>query len=126
MNGRRNGRRTPGRAARRLPAAVLAGLAATVPAGAFDLGGGTYLCERGVEVPVSYVNGAEGSVAVLHVEGRLVTLPVAPSASGARYAWPSDGSGYVWWTRGEEATLSWHDGATSEEVTLLAGCRLNP
>lgn len=109
----------------RLAAAALAALAAA-PAGAFDLGGGTYLCERGVEVPVSYVNGAEGSVAVLHVEGRLVTLPAARSASGARYAWPSDGSGYVWWTKGEEATLYWHDGATSGEVALLGNCRLQP
>lgn len=115
---------------RPLPAAVAAGIAAAVAAPAFagfDLQGGTYLCDRGVEVPVSYVNAAEGSVAVLHVEGRLVTLPIAPSASGARYAWPSDGSGYVWWTKGEEATLYWHDGATSgEEVTLLSGCRLKP
>ncbi len=109
----------------RLAAAALAVIAAA-PAGAFDLGGGTYLCERGVEVPVSYVNGGGDSVAVLHVEGRLVTLPIAPSASGARYAWPSDGSGYVWWTKGDEATLYWRDGTTSEEVALLDGCRLKP
>ncbi len=122
-----------GRGANRLlPAAVAAGIAAAVAAPAlaeFDLRGGTYLCERGVEVPVSYVNGADGSVAVLHVEGRLVTLPIAPSASGARYAWPSDGSGYVWWTKGEEATLYWHDGTTSgaeAEAMLLADCRLKP
>ena len=120
------GRRTN----RFLPVAVVAGIAAAAPAFAeFDLQGGSYLCDRGVEVPVSYVNGADGSVAVVHVEGRLVTLPIAPSASGARYAWPSDGSGYVWWTRGEEATLYWHDGTTAGEtgeVVLLAGCRLKP
>ncbi len=114
---------------RGLPA--LLGAAAFAAAGspaAAELGlrGGTYLCDRGVEVPVSYVNADDGSVAVLHVEGRLVTLTIAPSASGARYAWPSDGSGYVWWTRGEEATLYWRDGATGDEVALLSGCRTQP
>ncbi len=91
-----------------------------------ELTGGTYICDRGVELPVSYVNGGDGSVAVLYVEGRLITLPIGPSASGARYVWPSDGSGYVWWTKGDTATLYWHDGATSEEVTLYAECKLKP
>ncbi len=98
-----------------------------LPASAqLDLTGGTYLCDRGVEVPVSYVNGADDSVAILYLEGRLITLPIGASASGARYVWPSDGSGYVWWTKGDAATLYWHDGATSQEVTLYAGCTLKP
>jgi membrane-bound inhibitor of C-type lysozyme len=106
-------------------AAALGAFALAAPASAgMDTLGATYLCERGVEVPVSYVNGSDGSVAVLYVEGRLITLPIAISASGARYAWPSDGSGYVWWTKGETATLYWRDGATSEEVTLHAECRM--
>jgi membrane-bound inhibitor of C-type lysozyme len=107
------------------PTLVAAGLMAAPPAVAqLDTKGGTYLCDRGVEVPVAYVNGAGDSVAVLHLEGRLITLPVGPSGSGARYAWPSDGSGYVWWTKGDTAMLLWHDGATSEEVTLYAACKL--
>lgn len=111
--------------ARLAAAAILAGLVLAAPARAgMDIQGGTYLCDRGVELPVSYINGSDGSVAVLHVEGRLITLPGAPSASGARYAWPSDGSGYVWWTKGDEATLYWRDGATSEEVALYAMCRM--
>lgn len=106
---------------------VALSFALALPARAqLDLAGGTYRCDRGVEVPVSYVNGAEGSVAVLYLEGRLVTLPIGPSASGARYVWPSDGAGYVWWTRGDEATLYWRDSATSQEVTLYADCKLRP
>lgn len=111
----------------RLVAALLPPLFLPLPAFAeLDLGGGTYLCDRGVELPVSYVNSVDGSVAVLYAEGRMITLLITESASGARYAWPSDGSGYVWWTKGETGTLSWHDGATSEEVTLYAECRLAP
>lgn len=110
-------------AARLAAAAALSALA--VPAAAdLALQGGTYLCDRGVELPVSYVNGSDGSVAVLYVEGRLITLLNEPAGSGARYAWPSDGSGYVWWTKGDTATLYWRDGAASEEVALYAECRM--
>ena len=84
----------------------------------------TFRCERGVEIPVTFVIAADGSVAVLTVEGRQIALPQAVSGSGARYAWPSDGSGYVFWTKGDEATLSWADGATSQEVTLYGACRV--
>jgi membrane-bound inhibitor of C-type lysozyme len=107
------------------PALLAAGvLAASAADAQLDLKGGTYLCDRGVEVPVSYVNGADDSVAVLYLEGRLITLPVGPSGSGARYVWPSDGSGYVWWTKGDTATLLWRDGATGTEETLYSGCRM--
>ena len=107
----------------RLAAALALLLAA--PANAEpDLSGGTYLCDRGVTLPVSYINASDGSVVVLYVEGRLVTLPIGMSASGARYVWPSDGSGYVWWTKGDTATLSWHDGESGTEQPLYAECRL--
>ncbi|MCA0272882.1 MAG: MliC family protein [Proteobacteria bacterium] len=87
-------------------------------------GGGTYICNRDVEIPVAYVNADDGSIAVLHVEGRLITLYNEPAASGARYAWPSDGSGYVWWTKGDTATLYWRDGETDTEAVLYAECRV--
>jgi membrane-bound inhibitor of C-type lysozyme len=67
----------------------------------------TYTCDRGVEVPATYVNGPDQSLAVLNVEGRQITLVGEAAASGARYGWPSDGSNYVWWTKGTEATLYW-------------------
>jgi membrane-bound inhibitor of C-type lysozyme len=85
-----------------------------------------YKCERGVEVPATYVNAAEGSVVVLNVEGQQITLRHVPAASGARYEWPSDGSGYVWWTKGAEASLFWKDAEKGEEVTLFALCAEKP
>ncbi|WP_435170508.1 MliC family protein [Falsirhodobacter sp. 1013] len=84
---------------------------------------GSYTCDRGVQVPVTYVNAEDLSVAVLNVEGSQITLQVEPSASGARYGWPSDGSHYVWWTKGPDATLLWHDGEKGEEVELTSCTR---
>ncbi|MFN3576982.1 MAG: MliC family protein [Tabrizicola sp.] len=79
----------------------------------------TYGCDRGVQVPATYVNGPDQNLAVIHVDGRQITLVGEPAASGARYGWPSDGSGYVWWTKGDEATLSWK---TAEGETPLLTC----
>lgn len=83
-----------------------------------------YLCARGVEVPVVYfTDGDGGSVAVLTVEGRQIVLWPEPAASGVRYGWPSDGSNYVWWSRGQhEAVLLWHDGATGTDTVILDNC----
>lgn len=82
-----------------------------------------YLCERGVEVPVTYVN-AEGteSVVVLNVEGGQITLIQEMSGSGARYGWPSGGSHYIWWSKGDTATLLWRDGETTVEEPLYSEC----
>lgn len=80
-----------------------------------------YLCERGVEVPVTYVNAPDLSLAVLNVEGTQITLEIETSASGARYGWPSDGAHYIWWTKGETAFLMWSEGG--EEKTILDGCQ---
>ncbi len=79
----------------------------------------TYRCDRGVEVPTTYVNGPDQSLVVLNVEGRQITLVNEPAASGARYAWPSDGSNYVWWTKGNAATLFW---TSPEGETPLLTC----
>ena len=79
-----------------------------------------YTCDRGVEVPATYVNGADQSLAIIHVEGNQITLVNEPAASGARYGWPSDGSTYVWWTKGDEATLDWK---TPEGETVLLTCK---
>ncbi|SHI67373.1 MliC family protein [Wenxinia saemankumensis] len=104
-------------------AALLAALLAPGVAAA-ELRTMRYVCERGVEVPVVYVPDAEPAAAVIGVEGGMYALEAEQAASGVRYGWPSDGSHYVWWTRGtEEAMLLWSDGETGEEVTLLAECR---
>ncbi|MBL9074895.1 MliC family protein [Tabrizicola sp.] len=82
-----------------------------------------YLCDRGVEVPATYINGADQGLVVIHVDGQQITLINEPAASGARYGWPSDGSNYVWWTKGDEATLSWK---TPEGETPLLTCAIAP
>lgn len=82
-----------------------------------------YLCDRGVEVPATYINGPDQSLAVIHVEGSQITLINEPAASGARYGWPSDGSNYVWWTKGDEATLYWK---TPEGETPILTCAIAP
>lgn len=80
-----------------------------------------YTCDRGVVVPATYVNAADLSLAVIHVEGAQITLYNEPAASGARYGWPSDGANYVWWTKGDEATLYWKE--AGEETPILQNCK---
>jgi membrane-bound inhibitor of C-type lysozyme len=99
---------------------VLPGMAAAD----MQMTNGRYSCDRGVEVPATYVTDAEQSIAVIHVDGTQITLFSEEAASGVRYGWPSDGSHYVWWTKGNEATLYWHDGETGEEAALLENCKM--
>jgi membrane-bound inhibitor of C-type lysozyme len=91
----------------------------TVLAAAPEFQSVTYVCDRGVQVPTTYVNTADGNLVVLMVDGRQITLLNEPAGSGARYGWPSDGSNYVWWTKGAEATLYWK---TPEGETPLLTC----
>lgn len=79
-----------------------------------------YTCDRDVEVPVVYVTDGADGVAVLNVDGRQIQLYMEPAASGVRYGWPSDGSNYVWTTKGTTATLLWKDGAAGTETPILA------
>lgn len=79
-----------------------------------------YSCDRGVEIPATYVTGAEGGLVVIHIEGRQITLLGEPAASGARYGWPSDGSNYVWWKTDDGATLYWK---TPEGEAALLTCK---
>ncbi|MFK7881134.1 MliC family protein [Roseobacter sp.] len=83
----------------------------------------TYLCERSVELPVVFVTDKTGAgIAVLLVEGALVTLEATPTASGVRYAAAPNESGYVWWTKGDAAMLTWFDAATGQETPVYSEC----
>ncbi|MBI6628997.1 MliC family protein [Pontibaca salina] len=85
----------------------------------------TYICERGVEVPVIYVNPSHGddpALAILMAEGQLVRLKQEVSASGARYGWPADGSSYEWWEHQGTAMLNWIDGETDESSPIYRAC----
>lgn len=92
-----------------------------VPATAQDFTGASYVCDRDVRVPATYINGPDQSLVVINVDGNQITLIGETAASGARYGWPSDGSNYVWWTKGDEATLYWK---TPEAETLLLTCKV--
>ena len=85
-----------------------------------------YQCDRGVQIPATYVTDTEEAIVILHVEGQQITLYRQSAASGVRYGWPSDGSNYVWLTQGDTATLSWRDGTDQTEAPLVEGCRVLP
>ena len=81
-----------------------------------------YSCDRGVEVPVTYVNADDQSVVTLNIDGRQISLYQEKAASGLRYGWPSDGSNYVWVTKDDAATLYWKD-ETRTETPILTDCK---
>ncbi len=105
-----------------LIAAVLAACPAAVAA-EVTVTSTHYVCERGVVVPVTYVNGTDPAMAFLVAEGKLVALREVPSASGAFYAAFDEQDGYRWRTKGEEAFLAWLAADhTAEETVLLTDC----
>ena len=110
----------------KLAIALVLGLVPLAAQAEIDLVTQRYTCERGVEIPVAYVRAEGSTVVVLTVEGRQIALYQDISASGTRYAWPSDGAGYVWWTKGDGATLLWKDGAAGTETVLLSDCKVAP
>ena len=75
------------------------------PAAAQDVATVSYTCDRGARIEATYLNTDQGSWAVVTVEGRQVAFAVAESASGARYLAVDPGLPYVWWTKGDTATL---------------------
>ena len=105
---------------RLLAVALLAGLAATPALAETDVVTARYLCDRDVSLPATFVNAPDLSVVVMTVDGWQITLFGEPAASGARYGWPSDGSNYVWWTKGNEVTLYWK---TPEGEAPLLTCK---
>jgi membrane-bound inhibitor of C-type lysozyme len=100
-------------------AALILASSATAAVAAPEFTSQRYTCDRGVEVPATYVNSAEGGLVVINVDGNQITLMSEPAASGARYGWPSDGSNYVWWTKDDAATPYWK---TPEGETVLLTC----
>jgi len=105
----------------RAPVLLPMTLAFACPAAGQSFSTQTYTCDRGIEVPATYVVGPDTDLAVINVDGRQITLRAEPAASGVRYSWPSDGSVYVWWTKGDEATLFWK---TPEGETPLLTCAI--
>lgn len=80
-----------------------------------------YTCDRGASVYATYVIAEDDSSVVLAVEGQQVALAQQISASGAKYGPPEGEPGYIWWTKGDEATL-YAQGKTPDEDVSLASC----
>lgn len=84
----------------------------------------TYTCERGVIVPSVYATLETGeNVAVIGVDSKQIGLIQVEAASGVKYAPLEDIAGYIWWTKGNEASLYFRIGPNgSEEMTVLQDC----
>ncbi|MDU9003643.1 MliC family protein [Sedimentitalea todarodis] len=84
----------------------------------------SYLCERNVMVPVTFINPSDGpALAVMQVEGKQVALRALHSASGVRYVAFDEQDSYRLYTKGDEAFVM-HMAAdhTAEEVWILRDC----
>lgn len=83
-----------------------------------------YQCERGVTLPVTYLNTASGGAyAVLQVDGQQIPMSIAVSASGARYVSIDEGRNYSWHTKSDTGILSWQPaGDASEDAVVLKEC----
>lgn len=101
-----------------LAAACAATTASAQPA---DLIPVTFTCERGVEVPVVFVNSESGeSYAVALIDGRMLGMRRAVSASGARYRSGDGADAYELWTKGNTAMVS--VGADGNDTVLFQDC----
>lgn len=82
-----------------------------------------YTCARGAQVEAVYLTDAQRSLAVVMVEGRMVAFETVVSASGAKYAAMAGApQPYVWWTKGDQATLF----ATDDGDAILTDCIAHP
>lgn len=80
----------------------------------------TYHCERGVELQTVYVNPGDGEGAVIvQIDGRMLVLPQAISASGARYR-GQEPTPYEFWSKGDTAFVAY--GPEDNPNTILNNC----
>ncbi|WP_102875653.1 MliC family protein [Phaeobacter inhibens] len=97
-------------------------LASATMISAAELNSETYICDHGAQVLANYINTDNSSFAILAFEGRQMAFEVTQSASGARYM--SGGGDWVWWTKGNDASLSYFRGAS--EVIVYQMCKTMP
>ena len=99
-----------------------AGLAATTAAAqGDDLISVTYVCEGAVEIPVIFVNPADGpGYAVARIGDNLVGLRSVIAGSGARYRSGDGLEAYQLWSKGDTATIS--VGPERQDKVLFRDC----
>ena len=101
----------------------VAGLALLLPQTALaqqEISAVNYVCDRDVMLHAIYMHGQDLNQVLIKTEASQVLLPGKRTASGARYGQSSNGTGFVWWTKGDEATLYWK---TPEGETPLLTCK---
>lgn len=76
----------------------------------------SYACGSDVRLDIRYINAGDVSLAVFLVEGRTVVASASVAASGVRYV----GDRYVWWTKGDAASL--YDLMAGEDAAPLLDC----
>lgn len=83
-----------------------------------------YQCERGVSLPVTYLNSSSGGAyAVLQVDGQQIAMRNMVSASGALYISNDKERGYSWHSKGGSGVLSWQPvGEPDQSVIVLGEC----
>lgn len=81
-----------------------------------------YRCERGVEVPVVFVNAPQGGYAVVQIDGRQVAMAQAVSGSGIRYRGIDPDLPYLLLGKGDTARFLFGP----DEVVVLDDCRAVP
>lgn len=80
----------------------------------------SYLCDRGVVLPVVYANDVAGDgIAVAVIDGHLVAMRRVVSGSGARYRSTED-LPYELWSKADEAVVSY--GPDGNTTVILHGC----
>ena len=80
----------------------------------------TYECERGVSLPVVYVNQPDGPGHVVAlIEGRMLVMGQEVSASCARYRADGD-QAYEFWSKGDTAFVYY--GSEDDSQLLLEEC----
>ncbi len=77
-----------------------------------------YVCADGRGFQASFINAGDEAFAVIFEAGRLVTMKIAQSASGARYLSPDEK--LELWTKGDGARVTL---LGEEETVLYRDCR---
>ena len=82
-----------------------------------------YICERGVVVPVTYINnGSVPGFAVINAEGKMIALQWHDDLK--KYVAIDEQDSYRWGDKDGEAVLSHLEADhTAKEIVLLSACR---
>lgn len=84
----------------------------------------TYICERGVALPVVFLHDKENSYAVLAVDGKLVAMREGNDAKNRLFIALDDQDSYRLHIKGNDAFLSYHDSdQTKNDKVVLQSCQ---